>query len=198
MRRARLLVAGLVVLALLSAGAAFAKGSQTPPRVTWHHKCIKQYHFCADYPYVNGAKGPVNGFDRHVYYLPLGSSATGKEPAFESWINRDHKTGKLCRQLNGPLLCEDSEFYSVSVFRSKFSDPWTALTAINGGVKNPIRTSVQGNLACRFTKGIYRSPGLVIYHRGMVYLLQVGGIGGRGGSFLPRYTARFLASIRLS
>jgi hypothetical protein len=169
--------------------------ARKPAVMKWHNKCFPHFHFCASFPYVDGSE---QAFKYIVYDLPLGSAANGKEPTFTSQVYRNTKTGQFCLSGDG-TPCDGkngrSDFYAVSVFRSKFSDTWTALTALNGGVKHPVRTTVQGNLAARFGS-IYGPVELSIYHHGLVYYVVAGTFFSIHQEAL--YGKRFLSSIRFT
>lgn len=195
MRLGRYLVVVLIALVLLSASAASGRSNTEDAGPTWHHKCFPHFHFCASFPYVDGSE---QAFSHYVYDLPLGSAANGKEPTFSSLTYRNAATGHFCLSGTAPNCSGRngrSEFYAVSVFRSKYSDPWTALTALNGGVKHPVRTTVQGNLAARFNS-IYGPVELSIYHRGLVYYVVAGTFFSIHHEAL--YGKRFLKNIRLN
>ena len=162
----------------------------------WHKQCPKGYGFCASFPYL----GTPRSFE-HQHFT--GATAIGKIDSFSSMISRKGKSFCADRiQCNKIDVTRDTVFYDdtiheiyfVEVFRSKYQDPWKAITSINGGVVNPHRTSIQGNLAATFAKGIYGYPGLVVFHRGRVYYLETTSL-----TFTrPLFTDKFLKEFRFT
>jgi hypothetical protein len=185
-------LAVLVATSLFGGSTSSARGSTNGMVQIWHEKCF--YHICKGFPYVAEFRDPQKRgpFNKGVRELPAGTSPNGKGMVYESRYYSDIEKYGFCVTVN----CRRAEFYTVSVFRSQFTDPMKALTAI-AVVKNPvkIKTPVWPAIqaAVRFTNRLYQSPGLAIYFKGRVYLMQTRGQDERIGAVVPQYTDSFLS-----
>lgn len=189
-------VSPIVATANPSTLAASPAVSATPipksdaKEMEWHVMCPAGANFCADFPFLTGSQ------DGFVLNQDQGSTSVGKANMYSSTVYPSSDRRGFCTSAIG-TSCLDSPtfgFYFVDVFTSKYADPWTALTSVNQGVKNPHRISFQGNLAVSFDKGIYGGPGYVIWYRGKVYYAETDMLEYKNAAF----TKRFLASIRLT
>jgi hypothetical protein len=129
--------------------------------VSWHKQCPQGYKFCASFP--------GEDFESNVH--DSATSRTGRRISFDSHVYGDGH-GHFCPGMTDTRCRGYDDGYFVSIIDSKFSDQWTALTAINGGLKNPVRTTVQNNLAAKFDHGIYGGPGITVYYDGKVYYAE--------------------------
>ena len=191
LRRICLFACLATVIALISAATSSSANfkNSMSPQVTWHHHCISTAHFCADFPYITGMK-----FSYGHSVFDGATSATRKSDDWSSGVSRNVKTGKPCEAVIASG-CQQ-EFYAIDVFKSKYSDPWQALTAINGGVTNPTRTTFDGNLAAKFND-LYGYIGYTVWHRGEVYYIHAGYYPGPRKT-KPAFATKFFSSIKLT
>jgi hypothetical protein len=149
---------------------------------SWQTQCPHGYHFCADFPGLN--------FQPTTY----DAGTSRQRVSFEStvYIARD---GRFCTT-DADVRCHDtsSETYFVQVIPGHGRDPWTALTSPNGGIVNPVGSSVQGNLAAKFERGIYGGPGITVWHNSQVYYAEAI----NDDHTRTRFVEQFLASLRFT
>jgi hypothetical protein len=156
------------------------------PAVVWQRWCPKGAHFCTMFPLVSGSSG---AFEHHTDY----TSATSVSGYLANW------TSNVWRADNGHGYClsdfmlgcnemsKHNEFYFVEVITSKYTDPWKALSAINGGVYHPKFIRANGHLVCTFDKGIYGGPGMTVYYDRQVYYMETGDANGHPGQFAKKF-----------
>lgn len=169
------------------------QSTPTAGTLAWHVICIHQFGFCADFPYVAGS---LHSFERHTDYTSA-TSVSGHLVNFTSnlWV-ADNGGGYCSTEFTDGCnpTGEHNQYYFVEIIHSKYTDPWQALSAINGGVgRHPVFIRVHGYLTCPF-KGIYGGPGITVWAHGRVYYLESANLALKAN---PRaIVRRFLLSIR--
>jgi hypothetical protein len=140
---------------------------------------------------TSSARGSTNGMvqiwhEKCFYHICKGFPyvAEFRDPQKRGPFNKGVRELPAGTSPNGKGMVYESRYYSEAL---------TAIAVVKNPVKikTPVWPAIQA--AVRFTNRLYQSPGLAIYYKGRVYLMQTRGQDERIGAVVPQYTDSFLS-----